>query len=579
MSSAEQIVLSMDEVQDLLDRAKAQLSEKDYEMVKMLVDSYVSLTKMVREKGTTIARLRRLLGGFLSSEKTKDVLDQQEAGSTADDGHQEPGGDEPDKPQDRDQQAEEGDGAAPSGQEAGPDASTQGKRKPGHGRNGAEAYQGAERVGVAHETLKPGDPCPECPKGKVYRIAKPAVIVRITGQSPLQACIWELERLRCNLCGLVLTAAAPAAALGNKYSETAASMIALLKYGTGLPFNRLDRLQANLGTPLPSSTQWEVVNALAEVIDPAYVELVQMAAQGTVLHNDDTHAKILALMGKRREKLLARGELDDPERTGLFTTGIVSVCGDHKIAMFFTGRKHAGENLAKLLDRRAADLGPPIQMSDALSRNLPKGHEVIESNCIAHGRRKVVDEVANFPDECRHVLEALSEVYEVDERCRKQGLSDDERLLVHQHESASLMRDLEAWMQALLDEKKIEPNSGLGEAFNYMLKRWDKLTLFLRMPGAPLDNNIVERALKKAILHRKNALFYRSERGAHVGDMLMTLIYTAELHGESPFDYLTELQRHADAVAESPADWLPWCYKATLAELEHEHDDRTAAAD
>jgi transposase len=62
-----------------------------------------------------------------------------------------------------------------------------------------------------------------------------------------------------------------------------------------------------------------------------------------------------------------------------------------------------------------------------------------------------------------------------------------------------------------------------------MLKHWEKLTLFLRHPGPPLDNNICERALKKAILHRKNALFYKTVNGAHVGDVFMSLIYTCEL--------------------------------------------------
>lgn len=547
MGTVKHIELRMDEIEQLLERAEhKQLHDEDYETLGKLVDSYVELTKLVRQKGTTIAKLRRLLGG-LSTEKTRDVVkdDSTKPAKGASDETGSAGDETPEAPKD--------DGKP---------------RKPGHGRNGASAYPGAERVGVAHETLASGDPCPECPKGKLYRINKPAVIVRITGQSPLKARIWELERLRCNLCGLVVTASAPQEAKGPKYDERAGSMIALLKYGTGLPFNRLDHLQANLGTPLPSSTQWDVVRAVAQVLLPVYIELVHRAAQGKVLHNDDTHAKILSLMGKRRDRLLEQGKLDKPERTGLFTSGIVSVDGALKIALFITGRQHAGENLEALLAQRAAELGPPIQMGDALSRNVPKSQPVVESNCVTHGRRKVVDEADNFPTECKHVLEQLGRVYKVDALCREQGLSEQERLAAHQRDSAPVMTDLQAWMQAQLDERCIEPNSGLGEAFTYMLKRWDKLTVFLRVPGAPLDNNIVERALKKAILHRKNALFFRSELGAHVGDLFMTLIYTAELHGESPFDYLTALQRHAEAMADDPAAWLPWRYRDTLARLE-----------
>ena len=120
-----------------------------------------------------------------------------------------------------------------------------------------------------------------------------------------------------------------------------------------------------------------------------------------------------------------------------------------------------------------------------------------------------------------------------------------------------------------LEEKRTEPNSALGGAIGYMLKHWDPLTLFLRQAGAPLDNNVCERALKKAILHRKNALFYKTRNGARVGDLFMSLIYTCQLNEANPFDYLTELQRHAEAVAACPERWMPWNYRdmASLAAL------------
>jgi hypothetical protein len=126
------------------------------------------------------------------------------------------------------------------------------------------------------------------------------------------------------------------------------------------------------------------------------------------------------------------------------------------------------------------------------------------------------------------------------------------------------MAALEQWSKAQIDERKTEPNSGLGKAINYLLKRWDALTLFLRVPGAPLDNNLCERALKQAIVHRKNSLFYKTENGAHVGDVFMSLIHTAQLCGANPFDYLTAIQRRADDVAKNPADWMPWNYEAAL---------------
>ena len=200
---------------------------------------------------------------------------------------------------------------------------------------------------------------------------------------------------------------------------------------------------------------------------------------------------------------------DPPRRKGVFTSGIISTRQGQRIALFFTGRRHAGENLAAVLARRAAELGPPIQMCDALSRNLPKSLEVILGHCLAHGRRRFVKVIQNFPEECRYVLESLAEIYHNDELAREQNLSAEQRLSFHQAHSAPVMDKLHAWLRAQFEEKKVEPNSGLGQAISYLINHWHQLTLFLRQPAAPLDNNICERALNKVILHRKNALFYK----------------------------------------------------------------------
>jgi transposase len=103
-----------------------------------------------------------------------------------------------------------------------------------------------------------------------------------------------------------------------------------------------------------------------------------------------------------------------------------------------------------------------------------------------------------------------------------------------------------------------------GSAITFSLKHWNRLTLFLHQAGAPLDNNICERALKKAICHRKNSLFYKTENGAEVGDLFMSLIHTCDLNDANPFDYLTELRKHAVELAKNPAAWMPWNYRQTL---------------
>lgn len=426
----------------------------------------------------------------------------------------------------------------------------------GHGRHGAAAFTGAHRVSIPHARLHPGDLCPECREGKVYRQKEPKVLVRIVGQAPLAATVYSLERLRCNGCGQVFTAQEPEGVGPEKYDETAGAMIATLKYGSGTPFYRLEQLEQQLGMPLPAATQWEIVEEEAELIKPARDELIRQAAQGEVMHNDDTGMKVLML---EREP--------DDERTGVFTSGIVSTAQGRKIALYFTGRQHAGENLADVLAQRAQELSPPIQMCDALSRNVPKlagGVEILVANCLAHGRRQFVEVAHNFPTECRYVLETLGEVYKYDAEARAQRLMPEERLRFHQEHSQPVMDRLHDWLEAQLAERKTEPNSGLGKAITYLLRHWKALTTFLREAGAPLDNNLCERALKRAVLHRKNALFYRTLNGAQVGDLFMSLIHTCQLCGANPFDYLTELQKHARELAANPAEWMPWNYRETL---------------
>jgi transposase len=504
----------------------------------------------LRHARATMARLRRLFG-MKNSEKTDDVCPPNQGGAQDDDEVSDDAKPKPDRAADGE-----------------PDSADDEATTKGHGRIAAAAYPDARHVDVPHDELRAGETCPCCARGKLFGMSEPSRIVRIFGQAPLAAVEWDCDRLRCGGCGEVFTARAPEEAQGPKYDDSAASMMALLRYGTGLPLNRLAHLQKNMQAPVPASTQWEVVRDRAEDLQPVYDELVRRAAAGHVVHNDDTHARILALMGERRAALVKDGELPNPERTGLFTTGVVADTIDGAVALFFTGRQHAGENLADVLAKRAAELGPPVQMCDGLDRNLPKGHDVVLGNCLCHGRRQFVDEANNFPAECRHVLEELRIVFRNEAKARRAKLTPELRLALHQRESAPVMERLKTWINAQVDDKRVEPNSGLGKAFAYLLARWAPLTLFLRVARAPLENNICERALKMAIRHRNNSLFYRSERGADVGDLYMTLIHTAQLHRENVFEYLTALLRHASDVAADPPAWLPWTYRNTLTAAE-----------
>jgi len=528
---APRIEVPIQELEAVLEGARDALGAEGYQKLKAALDTLAYLTSLIEDQATTIQQLRQLLCKPASTEKTDKVLDnagvKPEANKTLG-------------------------GKAP-------------RSKKGHGRNGAKSYTAAPRVPVAHASLSSGDACPKCLQGKVYAQRDPGVLVRLVGRAPVEATVYELEKLRCGLCQEVFTAAAPPEAGDKKYDETAASMIAVLKYGSGVPFYRLDKLQGNLGIPLPPSTQWGIVKETARPMRPALEELIRQAAQGEVLYNDDTVARVLSLRREQPEK--------GDDRTGVFTSGIVATREGRKVALYFTGRQHAGENLADVLRWRATGLSPPIQMSDALSRNAPKLADlmkILTANCNAHGRRQFVEIADSFPEQCRYVLESFRSVYYHDALAAERKLSPEDRLHYHQEHSGPVMQQLHEWLTAQLAERNTEPNSRLGKAISYLLRHWTKLTLFLREPNAPLDNNLVERALKIAILNRKNALFYKTLRGAEVGDLFMSLIHTCELNGANPLDYLTELQRHREALERTPAEWLPWNYRQTLARLANE---------
>ena len=341
-----------EELEGLLETVREALGEAGYQKLKAAIRTLSYVTELLETREATLASLRRLLC-HTRSEKTEAVLEQ--AGI-------------PRSPTPREPSTEVG------------------SKKPGHGRKGAKAYPGAQRIEVLHATLHRGDRCPECQRGKVYPLQEPGLRVRMQGQAPIAATVYQLQKLRCNLCGEVFTAEAPAGVDEEKYDATTASMIALLRYGSGFPWNRLADLEESLGLPLPVATQCEVVAEAATRLQPAMEELIRQAAQGEVLHNDDTSMPVLAL---RRNPGIDTNEdeSDAAKRTGVFTSGIVSTAQKQTIALFFTGRQHAGENLADVLQQRAAKLAPPMQMCDALSRNLPKlpeKLEVIVGHCLAH---------------------------------------------------------------------------------------------------------------------------------------------------------------------------------------------------
>jgi transposase len=558
--TSERTELDLEDVASKLDRIEAVMGHEIVEPFHQLLHGYVMLLQLVDEQAREIVRLEKQCYGS-STERTSQIFPSPPS-EASDAGEHTRGND-----------AAAGESTAsvdsqPSSVPPEDPNTAPRRRRRGHGRTPARAYTGCVQTMVTHPSLHPGDCCPHCAKGTMYRQHCWSPEVRLKGQVPVIGTVYHLERLRCHLCGALETAPLPEEAGSEKYDPTVASIVGTLRYGEGLPWNRLQRLQRYAAVPMPASVQWQLVrDARDRGIKAAYDHLLGEGAQGELMHNDDPGAPGLALEEKlkKQQPLLEK----DPDRRGVFTTGILSHADNRPpIALFFTGPYHSGENLRDLLGRRDDRLPPPIQMCDALSRNMPKDLKVIVGNCLAHGRRNFVDVVASFPSEVRYVLEHLKTVYKIDAEAKKRALSAEERLRLHQEQSGPVMEELKRWLKQQFEQKKVEPNSSLGGAISYMLRHWEPLTLFLRVAGAPLDNNVCEQALKMAIRHRKNSLFYKTTNGAAVGDMYMSLIHTCYLCGANPFDYLTQLQRNHDRVQAAPGDWMPWNYQQQLTTAE-----------
>ena len=436
-----------------------------------------------------------------------------------------------------------------------------GRRRPGHGRRGGEAYSGAARVECRHEELAAGERCPVCGRGRLYRI-EPGVAMRLDGHALLTAIRYELEKLRCSACGQVFTAASPAEAGAEKYSARARAVLVLGRYYLGVPLYRLEGYQAMVGVPVSDATQWDQIERVADCAYPVFEKLQTLAAQGEVIYQDDTHVRILSLMAENRR---TQAEGTSAERTGMHTTALVAQHGVQTICLYFAGRAHAGENLEALLTQREADRGKPLVMSDALASNKAEEGALIRCHCLAHGRRKFTELEEVFPDECTVVIEALRQVFDHEEAARVQQMSAEARLQYHQQLSGPIMDRLKYWLNAQFTERTVEPNSSLGKAFQYLLTHWQTLTRFLEVPGAPLENNMAERALKLAIRQRKNSLFYATDYSAYIASMLTSLIATCLQAGVNALEYLVALQEHRAAVFGDPAAWLPWNYHANLA--------------
>jgi transposase len=545
MKRPEEVRLSREEGEALIARIERDaLSTEDRRVLVKVLTFYFWLLFALREAKLSLKRLKTLVFG----EKPK-KREPPSSGGTPSGGSGRGSGVKA--------------GASPDVQTTTRAESPREKSRPaGHGRHGADVYRAAQTVACRHAELAVGERCPACGRGRLYRLP-PGIEMRLDGNALLAAVRYELEKLRCSACGQIFTASLPAAAGVEKYSARARAVLALARYYLGVPWYRLESFQALVGVPVPDATQWDQAELVGDCAHPIFKSLERLAAQGEVIFQDDTPGRILRLIEENRAAAArAKATGHAPSRTGMYTTALVVEVGERRICLYYTGRQHAGENLDALLAKREPQREKPLVMSDALSSNNAEETHLIRCHCWAHGRRKFseLDEV--FPAESAVVVEALKDVYEHDEEAHDKQLSAQERLTYHQTYSGPIMEELEKWLEQQTTERLIEPNSSLGKAIAYLLGHWETLTRFLTEPGAPLDNNVAERALKLCIRQRKNSLFYATEHSAYIASLLTSVIATCVQAGVNALDYLVAIQEHRQEVFANPSAWLPWNYPA-----------------
>jgi transposase len=549
MKQPEDVRLSREEGQALIERIERNvLSAEDRQLLVKILTFYFWLLFALREAKLSLKRLKALVFG----EKPKKPKPPS-AGGAAEGGSP-------------------GERATPTSasQEGASSAASRSPEKkvppPGHGRHGADVYRAAQTVECRHAELAVGERCPACGRGSLYRML-PGVEMRLDGNALLSAVRYELEKLRCSACGQIFTASVPATAGPEKYTTRARAVLALARYYVGLPWYRLEGFQALVGVPVADATQWDQTEIVGDCSHPIFKCLEKEAAQGEVIFQDDTPQRVLALIAENQQaaaQVHAQGKAKTDERTGMQTTALIVQVGARRICLYYTGRRHAGENLEWLLAQRAPGHNKPVVMSDALSRNNAEEDALIRCHCLAHGRRKFSELDEAFPTESAVVVNALKLVFDHDEDARAKQLTAQERLAYHQRKSGPIMKKLKGWLERQTAQRLVEPNSSLGKAIAYMVEHWETLTRFLYEPGAPIENNLAERALKLAIRQRKNSLFYATEHSAYIASILTSVIATCAQAGVNAFDYLVAIQEHRQEVRANPSAWLPWNYEAAL---------------
>ena len=401
--------------------------------------------------------------------------------------------------------------------------------------------------------MQKGDLCPECTKGKVYHeksLETHKSFIRIEGNPLFEAVQYEQEILRCNCCKKYHKAKLPDGVDDSKrYTSSAITTAGISRYIFGTPHYRIESIQRNISCFISTSSMFEMSQTLMDAIYPVYERLIQVASDSDVLKIDDSRMKVmsyvLGLEGSKKYTCIS---------------AIVAKSDFGNINLYKTNETSAGKFMDEVLNHRNKD-GPVVRMSDALGANNSKNNDIIFAKCLVHARRGFFEILQFFQNECKTMIEYFSHIWKNERHCDDLSLSTEKRLSYHQKNSGPFMEKIYSYAKKLLDSREVEPNSSIGKACKYLLRHWEGLTMFLRYGEAPIDNNECERLIKKAIIHRKNSLFYKSDMGATVGDTIMSVGFTGLEHGVQIYNWFeTMLINYSDVFA-NPDQYLPWNFK------------------
>jgi len=546
------------------------LSPADYQLLLNVILTLASVQERLSETGQTIAKLRKLLGMVPSTEKLDALKRQGEAASGASGDAGASGA------------AEEGAAAADADDKPSTRGSADKERK--SRRGGGKTKPPKPDPTIVHhkfEDMSRGETCPACLLGKVYKY-EPAQFVRVTGHSPYSAERHVREQLRCNACGQIFTAPLPDAVqadgdVGQLYGHSARSLMAINKYIAGSPFHRQQSVQQLLGMSISASTIFDQCELVADDLNPVFNQLRRDAANATLYYIDDTTHRIL----QQKPVKKTRGG-KTRLRTGVYASALLAIgesppsSGDdppdppRRIVLYQTNVGHAGEWLDEILSLRQSGLAVPVVMSDALSSNQVSDVPVIVALCNAHGRRGFVELIEQYPDEIERALTLYQTAWRNDTVCWNADHSPEQRRDYHQTHSLPAMASIKRWCEEQMagDNPPVEPNSNLGKAMAYFINHYEGLTRFCQTPGAPIDNNEIERLLKIIVRDRKNASFHQTAAGAAIANVLTSALVTCQENGVNAFDYLNAIQQNRSAVKANPALWMPWNYTANSSATE-----------